>query len=304
MKIKYVLASVSVVFLSAVAWKIWHIKPEVLVYPNNATFAVLSGWENANLKPSLLAFKNSCQLFLKQNPEQNVGNKHFSLKAKDWQPACAAAMSVNTYSKYSIRKFFQTWFKPVTVNGKNASTGTFTGYYAATIAGSRNKTANYTIPLSSHTKPGAVIAWVGATKDRSTLVMEGSAIIQFDNGSHMAIEYVKGNGSNPSFQETDDQQFHGAQDVALTPGYSMAVDRQWIPLGTPLWLNTEVTQDFSKKSQPFNRLMIAQDIGNAIRGAVRGDMYWGPGSKATKIANNIKNQGSYWLLLPKTVNIQ
>ena len=83
----------------------------------------------------------------------------------------------------------------------------------------------------------------------------------------------------------------------------MAIDRQWIPLGTPLWLMTDVRQDFSKKAQPFKRLMIAQDIGSAIRGAVRGDMYWGPGHQATKIASNIKNQGSYWLLLPRTAKI-
>ena len=300
MKIKHIAATLSLTILSTVAWKIWHTTPDVMVLPNNKAFAVLSGWENADLKPSLLAFRNSCKLFLKQDPEQNVGNTRFSLKAKDWQPLCGAAMKVNAYSKYSIRAFFQTWFKPVAVNGKAPSQGTFTGYYAATIEGSRSKTSKYSIPLHDHAKKDAPIAWVASSKDLSTLVMEGSAMIQLDNGSHMAIEYVKGSASNPYFQETEDKSFHGAQDVTLTPGYSMAIDRQWIPLGTPLWLTTEVRQDFSKKAQPFNRLMIAQDIGNAIRGAVRGDMYWGPGSKATKIASNIKNQGTYWLLLPKT----
>lgn len=278
-------------------------EPNITNLPNNKTFAVLSGWQNADLKPSLLAFRNSCKLFLKQNPEQNVGNARFSLKAKDWQPLCSAAMTVNTYSKHSIRAFFQTWFKPVAVAGKTPTQGTFTGYYAATIAGSRTKTTKYRMPLYSYDKKGAPIAWVASSKEVSTLVMEGSAMIQLDNGSHLAIEYVKGGRSHPIFQETEDREFHGAQDVALTPGYSMAIDRQWIPLGTPLWLTTEVRQDFSKKAEPFNRLMIAQDIGNAIRGAVRGDMYWGPGSKATKIASNIKNQGSYWLLLPKTAKV-
>ena len=300
MKIKHIAATLSLTILSTVAWKIWHTTPDVMVLPNNKAFAVLSGWENADLKPSLLAFRNSCKLFLKQDPEQNVGNTRFSLKAKDWQPLCGAAMKVNAYSKYSIRAFFHTWFKPGAVNGKAPSQGTFTGYYAATIEGSRSKTSKYSIPLHDHAKKDAPIAWVASSKDLSTLVMEGSAMIQLDNGSHMAIEYVKGSASNPYFQETEDNSFHGAQDVTLTPGYSMAIDRQWIPLGTPLWLTTEVRQDFSKKAQPFNRLMIAQDIGNAIRGAVRGDMYWGPGSKATKIASNIKNQGTYWLLLPTT----
>ncbi|MGV3740526.1 MAG: 3D domain-containing protein [Gammaproteobacteria bacterium] len=307
MKIKHILATVSITFLSFVAWKIGNtpIKssyfPQIL--PHNKAFSVLSGWENADLKPSFHAFLNSCKLFLRQNPEQNVGSAHFSLKAKDWQPICKAAKTVNTFSKYSIRSFFQTWFKPVAVSGNKPAQGKFTGYYAATIHGSRSQTDKYSIPVRSIDKKGAPLAWVASHKDIGTLVLEGSAVIEFDNGSHLAIEYVKGGRSSPYFQETEDHQFHGAQDVALTPGYSMAVDRQWIPLGTPLWLNTEIRQDFSKKAQPFSRLMIAQDIGSAIRGAVRGDMYWGPGERATLIANNIRNQGSYWLLLPKTAKV-
>lgn len=302
MKIKHILATLSITFLSTLAWKAWHNQPSLPVLTNNKAFAVLSGWENADLKPSLLAFRNSCKLFLKQNPEQNVGNARFSLKAKDWQPLCHAAMRVNAYSKYSIRAFFQTWFKPVAVKGSTPTPGTFTGYYAATINGSRSQTTQYSVPVHSSNN-GDTLVWVSSNKDIRTLVMEGSAMIQLENGSHMAVEYIKGGSSNPRFQETEDREFHGAQDVALTPGYSMAIDRQWIPLGTPLWLTTNIQQDFSKKAQPFNRLMIAQDIGSAIRGAVRGDMYWGPGHQATAIASNIKNQGSYWLLLPKTAKV-
>lgn len=302
MKIKHILATTSLVFLSTLAWKLWQVEPKPPLL-NNKAFSMLAGWENADLKPSLLAFRNSCKLFLKQNPNQDVGNARFSLKAKDWQPLCRAAMQVNAYSKYSIRAFFQTWFKPVAVTGDKPKTGTFTGYYAATIEGSRSSTEKFSVPIHGINGQQSTLAWVASRKDINTLVMEGSAVIQFANGSTMAVEYVKGSAGNPRFQETDDHQFHGAQDVTLTPGYSMAIDRQWIPLGTPLWLSTNIRQDFSKQSQPFNRLMIAQDIGSAIRGAVRGDMYWGPGKKATKIASNIKNQGSYWLLLPRTVRL-
>lgn len=307
MKIKHILATASIAFLSFVAWKIEHgqLKSSYFprIFPHNKLFSVLSGWENTDLKPSFHAFMNSCKLFLRQNPEQNVGNAHFSLKAKDWHPICEAAKNVNTFSKYSIRSFFQTWFKPVAVIGNKPTQGKFTGYYAATISGSRTQTSKYSIPVRNVNKDGSTLAWVASHKDLGTLILEGSAVIELDNGSHLAIEYVKGGRSNPYFQETEDHAFHGAQDVALTPGYSMAVDREWIPLGTPLWLNTEVRQDFSKKAQPFNRLMIAQDIGSAIRGAVRGDMYWGPGERATLIANNIRTQGSYWLLLPKTAKV-
>ncbi|WP_133127308.1 murein transglycosylase A [Legionella nagasakiensis] len=92
----------------------------------------------------------------------------------------------------------------------------------------------------------------------------------------------------------------GSQGVALTSGYSLAVDRQWVPMGTPIWLST-TRPDKEKKHLPLQRLMIAQDTGGAIRGPVRGDVYWGMGEEAIYIAGHMKNKGYYWLLLPKSV---
>ncbi|PJD93655.1 MAG: hypothetical protein CK424_02350 [Legionella sp.] len=312
MKIKHIIAIIGVFGLAATSFQLWKVKPvapspfikpeKPPVYVKNKAFSALAGWNQADLKPSLLAFRNSCKVFLKQHPEKSVGNAHFSLKAKDWQPACRAAMHVNEHSTHRVRDFFQSWFKPVAVIGNKPTKGTFTGYYAATVAGSKRPSGPYSIPIHNQNK---VLAWVASHKDRATLITEGSAILKFQDGSKMAIEYIKGGVAHPSFRETSDQEFHGAQDVALSPGYSLAIDRKWIPLGTPLWLMTTVREDFSskQKAKPFHRLMIAQDIGSAIRGAVRGDMYWGPGEKATAVANNIKNEGSYWLLLPKAANI-
>ena len=91
----------------------------------------------------------------------------------------------------------------------------------------------------------------------------------------------------------------GAQGIALTPGYSLAVDRKYIPLGLPLWLNTTYKDKSSKTAKKLQRLMIAQDTGGAIKGVVRGDVFWGAGSKASYIAGHMKNKGHYWLLLPK-----
>lgn len=92
----------------------------------------------------------------------------------------------------------------------------------------------------------------------------------------------------------------GSQGLLLTPGYSLAVDRSYVPLGLPIWLNTRRPDVHTNETHPFNRLMIAQDTGGAIRGAVRGDVYWGAGVRATEIAGKMKNEGQYWLLLPKT----
>ncbi|OGT00014.1 MAG: transglycosylase, partial [Gallionellales bacterium RBG_16_56_9] len=65
----------------------------------------------------------------------------------------------------------------------------------------------------------------------------------------------------------------GALGVPLTNEYSLAVDARYIPLGTPVFMAT--TQPNS--SAPLNRLMLAQDTGGAIKGAVRADFFWGFG---------------------------
>jgi membrane-bound lytic murein transglycosylase A len=91
----------------------------------------------------------------------------------------------------------------------------------------------------------------------------------------------------------------GSQGVPLTHGISMAVDRKWIPMGVPLWLNTTIHKK-GNKIQYFDRLMIAQDAGGSIKGIVRGDIYWGEGDDAKKSAIQTHGEGHYWLLLPKT----
>lgn len=87
----------------------------------------------------------------------------------------------------------------------------------------------------------------------------------------------------------------GALGVPLTAGRSLAVDPQIVPLGAPIFLAT--TQPNS--DEPLRRLMMAQDTGGAIRGANRGDFFWGFGPQAGESAGRMKQQGRMWLLWPK-----
>lgn len=89
----------------------------------------------------------------------------------------------------------------------------------------------------------------------------------------------------------------GAQGVALTPERSIAVDRGILPLGLPVWMDT-VLPDTA--TTPYRRLMIAQDTGGAIKGAVRADVFWGPGARAAKMAGSMKSPGRYWFLRPRS----
>jgi len=89
----------------------------------------------------------------------------------------------------------------------------------------------------------------------------------------------------------------GTEQVPLTPERSLAIDKRFIPLGAPIWLNTFVPGQ-SSRTLHFRHLMIAQDTGGAIKGIVRGDVYWGAGKKAEFMAGHMNSPGEYWLLLP------
>jgi membrane-bound lytic murein transglycosylase A len=89
---------------------------------------------------------------------------------------------------------------------------------------------------------------------------------------------------------------NGALNVALTPRRSIAVDRNVIPLGAPVWLQTTLPDE---AQSPLNQLMLAQDTGGAIKGYVRADVFWGRGGDAEKMAGLMKQQGELFVLLPR-----
>lgn len=94
----------------------------------------------------------------------------------------------------------------------------------------------------------------------------------------------------------------GAEGVPLTPGASLAVDSALHAYGVPVWLETRVPNaDGSKPEAEFQRLLVAQDTGGAIKGAVRGDVYWGHGREAEEIAGRMKGMGRMTVLLPRAL---
>lgn len=86
----------------------------------------------------------------------------------------------------------------------------------------------------------------------------------------------------------------GALGVPLTAERSIAIDPRSVPLGVPVFLST--TRPNS--TQPMNRLVMAQDTGGAIKGAVRADFFWGYGKEAGNQAGRMKQSGRLWVLLP------
>ncbi|ATE58563.1 murein transglycosylase A [Thauera sinica] len=113
-------------------------------------------------------------------------------------------------------------------------------------------------------------------------------------------ELLNANPSYVFFRElpASDDGPPGALGVPLNAGRSIAVDPRYVPLGAPVFLAT--TRPSS--STPLQRLMLAQDTGSAIKGAVRADFFWGPGPQAGAEAGRMRQQGKMWVLLPRGLN--
>jgi membrane-bound lytic murein transglycosylase A len=184
------------------------------------------------------------------------------------------------------------------------------------------------------------VLWLAHPTDAYLLSMQGSGVVRLDDGNTLRIGYAGQNGHpyvpiaqslleaeaiaprnilkapirekrrklTAALHDADAPYvyFHvvhrdgpvGAEGVVLTPGRSLAIDRAYIALGVPLWLEAE--ERFSPQTK-IRRLVVAQDVGGAIKGPVRGDLFWGTGSAAGVRASAMNACGRYYLLLPPRV---
>lgn len=187
-----------------------------------------------------------------------------------------------------------------------------------------------------------VVAWVDDPVDAHVLHIQGSGQITLPDGAMMRVGFAGHNGhafkglgrilidegvlkpgdssmgavrdwlkKNPKraadlmnrnaryifFKRIEGDGPIGAEGVALTPGRSLAVDPRSVPLGLPVWLDTA-----DPDGAPLRRLVMAQDVGAAITGAVRGDFFWGSGEAAFAKAARMKSRGAYYVLVPRDPN--
>lgn len=90
----------------------------------------------------------------------------------------------------------------------------------------------------------------------------------------------------------------GALEIPLSEGRSLAVDTGFHAIGTPVYVSAPTLKPWGG-AQGFARLMIAQDVGSAIRGPERGDLYFGSGDEAGQLAGGTKHPGRFFVLLPR-----
>jgi len=115
---------------------------------------------------------------------------------------------------------------------------------------------------------------------------QAGTALRRENLSYVFFREIKGDGPI------------GTEKIVLTPARSLAVDRTYIPLGAPIWLDAD--EQFVP-NESIDRLVIAQDTGGAIKGPVRGDLFWGTGRAAGDRAGEMDARGRYYLLLPRSL---
>lgn len=97
---------------------------------------------------------------------------------------------------------------------------------------------------------------------------------------------------------TEAESAMGSLEIPLTPWRSLAVDTAFHALGLPVYV-TSPSLHHACGPGGFHLLMIAQDVGSAIKGPERGDIYFGSGDEAGRLAGITKHQGNFFVLRPK-----
>jgi membrane-bound lytic murein transglycosylase A len=128
---------------------------------------------------------------------------------------------------------------------------------------------------------GGLKRWLKADPERAKHVM-------WQNASYVFFRELKGADAKGPL---------GAMSAPLTPGRSLAVDPGYHALGMPIYVSG-FGMTHVNKAGAFNRLMVAQDVGSAIKGPERGDIYFGSGDAAGRLAGVTKHAGKFIVLLP------
>lgn len=127
----------------------------------------------------------------------------------------------------------------------------------------------------------ALKVWLAADPERGRRVMQ-------ENRSFIFFRELENEDDGPL----------GALEIPLSSGRSLAVDTAYHAIGTPIYISAPTLEPWAA-GESFARLMIAQDVGSAIRGPERGDIYFGSGDEAGRLAGTTKHAGRFFVLLPR-----
>ncbi len=131
----------------------------------------------------------------------------------------------------------------------------------------------------------ALSAWLKTDRKRAESVM-------WQNKSYVFFRELQGDEADGAM---------GVLGISLQPGRSLAVDTAFHSIGMPIYVAAPALTHATSKPQGFARLMVAHDVGSAIKGPERGDIFFGSGDKAGRSAGITKHPGHFFALLPVAV---
>ncbi|GBQ68158.1 membrane-bound lytic murein transglycosylase [Ameyamaea chiangmaiensis NBRC 103196] len=129
----------------------------------------------------------------------------------------------------------------------------------------------------------SIRAWLAAHPDQAQALMER-------NPNYVFFRILD--------ETSDARGAPGALGIALTPGRSVAVDKTYLPLAAPVWVETQITLPSGQAGQ-WSHLAFAQDLGSGINGPTRADLYLGWGETAEHEAGGLHAGGRLVVLLPR-----
>lgn len=147
MRIFFVLNLFVLVFLAGCAGPPPISKVERPLHLKESSFGSLPGWQQEDFKGLAQAYNRSCDRILKKSSQSLFGVSEKFGKAQEWQIACRKFKKINTDSASSVRQFFEQNFIPYSALAGNQAEGLFTGYYEASLKGSRTRKGPYQYPL-------------------------------------------------------------------------------------------------------------------------------------------------------------
>lgn len=127
-------------------------------------FSVLPNWTADNFQNFSNAYSKSCARILKKDSQSNFGSDEIFGKYQSWKIACRKFENINVNNAGSVRQFFEQNFTPYSVKNNNQAEGLFTGYYEASLNGSRQKSDKYNVPLRAR-PDDLVMVDLGAFRD-------------------------------------------------------------------------------------------------------------------------------------------
>lgn len=127
-------------------------EPEPRLVLKAAGYDALPGWQDDQQAAALGSFLRSCARLQKRKASDAIGQSEVGGTVADWLPACRAAKQVPSGDDAAARRFFEEEFQPFLAHNNDESEGGFTGYYEATLYGSRTRTGRYRYPIYKRPK--------------------------------------------------------------------------------------------------------------------------------------------------------